>query len=178
MEENRRLNPDRRTIKSKIDGDRRAVDERRELFSEKSLVGKLRKIPFFSELTNDEFKKVISVCSKESFSKDDILFHEGSTAEKMFILIDGVLCVALEGKEISFVTPISIIGEMGLFTRRPRSATVTAKTECLLLKLSKIELSNLFKRMDMLEKRIYLGMIKELSNKLRKVNKFIVEIKK
>ncbi|MFC1551361.1 Crp/Fnr family transcriptional regulator [Candidatus Latescibacterota bacterium] len=178
MVENRRLNPDRRLTQDEIKFDRRAIDERREIFSEKSLVGKLRKIPIFSEITNDEFKKILSVCSKEIFLKDEILFHEGSTADNMYILIDGVLGMTLEGKELSFVTPISIVGEMGILTRRPRSLTVTAKTDCILLKLTRIELSNLFKRMDMLEKRLYHGMIKELSNKLRKVNRFIIELKK
>ncbi|MFC1651417.1 cyclic nucleotide-binding domain-containing protein [Candidatus Latescibacterota bacterium] len=178
MEQNRRFIPDRRMTQSNIVSDRRATDERREIFSEKTLVGKLRKIPIFSELTNDEFKKVLSVCSREVFAKNEIIFHEGSTADNMYILTDGVIGVTLEGKELSFITPLSVIGDMGIFTRKPRSATITAKTDCVLLKLTRIELTNLFKRLDMLDKRFYLGMIKELSNKLRKVNRFIIKFKK
>lgn len=178
MERNRRLNTERRMKQIDIDTEQRIVDDRREIFSKKALVGKLRKIPIFSELTNDEFKKVISVCSKEVFSKDEIIFHEGSTADNMYILIEGVIGVTLEGKNLSFVTPLGVIGDMGIFTRKPRSATITAKTDCVLLKLTKIELTNLFKRMDMLDKRLYLGMIKELSNKLRKLNRLIIGHKK
>ncbi|MFC1538788.1 cyclic nucleotide-binding domain-containing protein [Candidatus Latescibacterota bacterium] len=178
MEEHRRLNPDRRILEKIIDLERRIIDERREIFSNKKLVGKLKEILIFSELTNDEFKKVLSVCSREVFSKNEIIYHEGSTADNMYILIDGVLEVTLEGKELRFATPLSVIGDMGIFTRKPRSATITAKTDCILLKLTKIELSNLFKRTDMLDKRFYLGMIKELSNKLRKVNRFIIKLKK
>ena len=176
--ENRRLNPDRRTTPAEIETDRRILDDRREVLRDKSLLGKLRKTPLFSELTNDEFKKVLAICSKVHFSNNDIIYHEGSTADNMFILTEGLLGVSLEGEELSVFTPISEIGGMGLFTRNPRSATIVAKTDCTLLKLTKIELSNLIKRTDLFEKRFYLGMIKELSNKLRNSNKFIIRLKK
>ncbi len=178
MDQNRRFIPDRRSQQLQIQLERRQNNERREILSDTKLLGLLRKSALLSELTNDEFKKVLSVCSKEDFAKGEIVFHEGSTSDTMFVLVDGVLSMTLEGKALGFVTPIGVIGDMGILTRRPRSATLTAHTDCVLLKMTKIELTNLFKRYDMLDKRFYLGMIKELSNKLRKANRFIIELKK
>ena len=95
----------------------------------------------------------------------------------MFILIEGVLQIMLRGKELNLVTPVDFIGEMGIFTGEPRSATVYAKTDCVLLKINRYELFSLFEANKTLNNRFQLGMIKNLSEKLRKMNKIIIDMK-
>jgi len=179
MERCRRTGFDRREKISSVQSERRTGTERRELiFNQKKLIGKLRKTPIFNELTNSEFKNILSICSKQTFLKSEVIYYEGSKSDDMYIFIDGILKVTLEGNELSLITPVDVIGEMGVFTREPRSATVSAKTDCALLKLTRVELINLFEKNSMLRNRFYLGMIINLSNKLRKENEFITILKK
>ena len=179
MERCRRTGFDRREKILSVQSERRTDIERRELiFNQKKLIGKLRKTPIFNELTNSEFKNILSICSKQTFLKNEVIYYEGSKSDDMYIFIDGILKVTLKGDELSLITPVDVIGEMGIFTREPRSATVYAKTDCVLLKLTRVELYRLFEKNSMLCNRFYLGMIINLSNKLRKANEFITKLKK
>ena len=178
MEWSRRSGFDRRGKISSVQSERRNGIERRELiFDQKKLIRMLRKTPIFNELTNNEFKNILSICSKQLFLKNEVIYFEGSKSDDMYIFIDGILKVTLEGDELSLITPVDVIGEMGIFTRELRSATVYAKTDCVLLKLTRVELTNLFEKKSMLRNRFYLGMIINLSNKLRKANEFITKLK-
>ena len=87
----------------------------------------------------------LSVLNKH-FLKNEVIYYEDSKSDNMYILIDGICKVTLEGNEMSLITPIDIIGEMGIFTREHRSATVSAKTDCALLKLTRVELHNLIEK--------------------------------
>ena len=179
MEQCRRKGLDRRESISSVHPEQRTGDERRELIViEKKLIGKLRNTPIINKLTNSEFKNILSICSKQTFLKDEFIYHEGKTSEDMYILIDGILKITLKGSELSLITPIDVIGEMGLFTHEPRSATISAKTDCALLKLTRVELFRLYAKKSMLRNRFYLGMIINLSGKLRKANEFIIQLKK
>ena len=179
MERNRRTGFDRRGKKSRVQSVQRTGIERRELFiDQKKIIGKLKNTPIFNELTITEFKNILSICSKQTFLKNEIIYYEGSKSDDMYISIEGILKVTLKGNELSLITPVDLIGEMGIFTHEPRSATVSAKTDCVLLKLTRVELNNLFEKKSMLRNRFYLGMIINLSNKLRKANEFITKLKK
>jgi CRP-like cAMP-binding protein len=179
MEYYRRSGFDRRESISDVHSERRTGEERRELIvNEKKIIGELRETPIFNKLTNSEFKNILAICSKQTFSKGEFIYQEGKKSEDMYILIDGILKVTLKGSELSLITPIDVIGEMGLFSHEPRSATINAETDCVLLKLTRVELFRLYAKKTMLSNRFYLGMIINLSDKLRKANEFIVELKK
>ncbi len=94
-------------------------------------------------------KNILSICSKQTFLKNEVIYYEDSKSDDMYIFIEGILKVTLKGNELSLITPIDLIGEMGVFTHEPRSATVSAKTDCVLFKLTRVELNNLF------EKKVY-----------------------
>ncbi len=178
MERNRRTGFDRREKISRVQSEQRTGIERRELIiDQKKIIGKLKNTPIFNELTITEFKNILSVCSKQIFLKNEVIYYEGNKSDDMYIFIEGILKVTLKGNELSLITPIDLIGEMGVFTHEPRSATVSAKTDCVLFKLTRVELNNLFEKKSMLRNRFYLGMIINLSNKLRKANEFITKLK-
>jgi CRP-like cAMP-binding protein len=71
-------------------------------------------------------------------SEDLIEFPAGSTilsedneGDYMYVLIDGEAVVSLHGRVLATVAPGEMVGEMALINRHTRSATVTAKTDCL-----------------------------------------------
>jgi len=178
MERSRRTGFDRREKISRVQSEQRTGIERRELIiDQKKIIGKLKSTPIFNELTITEFKNILSICSKQTFLKNEVIYYEGSKSDDMYISIEGILRVTLKGNELSLITPVDVMGEMGVFTHEPRSATVSAKTDCVLLKLTRVELNNLFEKKSMLRNRFYLGMIINLSNKLRKANEFITKLK-
>lgn len=178
MEENRRSGFDRRLSVINFPSERRTGFDRRDLIRHQNvLLGKLKNTPLFQPFNEDEFKYILNICSKKTFSKGCRLFLEGEPSNDMYILLEGVLQVNLHGKELSLVTAVDIVGEMGIFSGEPRSATVYAKTDSVLLKINRYELFGLLEANKSINNLFQLGMINNLSEKLRKTNKKIVDLK-
>ena len=97
----------------------------------------------------------------------------------MFILIKGILKVVFpDGKELSRISPVETVGEMGLFTAERRSASVVAVEDSILLAIYKKELMNLFRKESDVGIQILTNVISDMSNKLKKSNTTIEELKK
>jgi CRP/FNR family transcriptional regulator, cyclic AMP receptor protein len=58
----------------------------------------------------------------------ECLIREGEPGREVFLIVDGQAAVSLHDKPLGTVGPGEFVGEMTLFERAPRSATVTALT--------------------------------------------------
>jgi len=63
-------------------------------------------------------------------SPGETLFNEGDQGEHMYVLLEGSLDVVIAGKVVETSEPGSLLGEIALIERVPRSATVIARTAC------------------------------------------------
>ncbi|MFC1541892.1 Crp/Fnr family transcriptional regulator [Candidatus Latescibacterota bacterium] len=179
MREIRRSGFDRRSsdindeLESRGGKDRRALNNNYYQF-----IKILKKIPIFKNLRVDQFQQILNICSKNTFKKDESIFVEGQESQEMFILINGELKITfIDGKELSVIKPVGIVGEMGIFTGEQRSASVTASTNCLLLIIHRKELFKIFERDCFLAIQILMNVIKDLSHKLRNNNVIIDELR-
>lgn len=68
------------------------------------------------------------------YPADSVIFEEGSTAEFMYVIIQGEITLSLHGKKIGVAAPGAIVGEMALLDSEVRSATGTAISDCVLAK--------------------------------------------
>ena len=59
-----------------------------------------------------------------------------SSADRMYLLLEGAVVLSIGGKSIDTVSPGEIFGEMATITNSPRSATATAKTACRVIALN------------------------------------------
>ena len=67
------------------------------------------------------------------------LFHEGAPPDALYVVAEGTLSVQRSrsgGAEVARLVPGDVLGEMGLLTGRPRSATVAAVGPARVLRLS------------------------------------------
>ena len=71
----------------------------------------------------------------------------------------------MDGKSLSLIKPVGIVGEMGIFTGEPRSASVSAATDCLLFTIHRKELFKTFEKDSFLALQILMNVIKDLSNR-------------
>lgn len=60
----------------------------------------------------------------------EVLFSQGDPADAMYLVRSGVLRVWRDGERIETLGPGSVVGEMGLVDRAPRSATAIAGPDC------------------------------------------------
>ena len=129
----------------------------------------------FNELNVEQIKKIFRICSIQNLAKDDILCHAGDESNHIFILIAGSIRATLkDGSQLSNISPLWTIGEMGVFSGERRSATVIADSECTLLTIFKTEFLKVFRNDPVLGKQVTMNINKYLSHKLR-INQAIIE---
>ena len=172
MEPTFRSGYDRRKNNDTLKNDRRADNERRNLINRiEHYSGILEKIPVFKEFKIDQLKRILSISSYKTLEKDEIICKADDESLEIYILISGQLCVTFsDGKEITRIEPPGIVGEMGLFTGDPRSATVVTGKESLVITIKKTEMMILLRQDHELCRILLLNIISELSKKLRHIN--------
>jgi diguanylate cyclase (GGDEF)-like protein len=119
----------------------------------------LADIPTFSELNKNELITMGQILQSVYVNKDDIIFKEGDTGDNMFILLSGFLSAygaQADGKQrwLFDIKPGDFFGEMSLIAHEPRSATVYAKTNSILLMLTVVDFFNFIDEYPMISYKI------------------------
>ena len=120
-------------------------------------------------LPAEERRRLTQRCVEQRFDKGQIVYFEGQAADSMLALVEGHLKVSTfssDGNEllIATVTPGEIIGELGVLSSDPRSATVTATTQSRALLLTRAVV------MELIEERpaMAVAMLCRLADMVRK----------
>jgi hypothetical protein len=59
---------------------------------------------------------------------DDVLAKQGDPGESLFLVLDGVLDVSVDGRKVGNLGPGAVVGEHAVLESSPRTATLTAMT--------------------------------------------------
>ena len=135
------------------------------------VVATIKRIPLFSDLRPEQAVLLLKACDQESIGAKEILCNFGDPSDRMFVLVSGSLSIRSEEDiQVAKIEPISPVGEMGIFTGEPRSATVVAREECSFLVLTKWQLDLLLRRNPDVELAIGRNLIRILSERIRGAN--------
>lgn len=73
----------------------------------------------------------------KQFSAGQTIFAEGDADDNFFFVVEeGQVEIANHKKFLEVIGPGGFFGEMGLVNKKPRSATATAKTDCVLVQVN------------------------------------------
>jgi len=150
---------------------------------ENNIIEKLKRIPYFHHLSDEVIEKLSLLAIEVTCSKGDLIFQEGDKSDALYIVINGegniYKIIDMEKniqKSLGFIESDALIGEMGIFTNEPRSATISAMTDMKLLKLKKEDLEKFFLEDPMSASMVMNEFIKVLSEKLRATSKEMITI--
>jgi CRP/FNR family cyclic AMP-dependent transcriptional regulator len=94
----------------------------------------------FQGLTPAEISELLSHAEKCTFEPDATIVKEGSVGNHMYVILDGEAMVTKRGRdgevELARLFSADSFGEMALADNEARSATVTAVSPCILVRLS------------------------------------------
>eukprot|EP00121_Abeoforma_whisleri_P005968 Awhi_evm1s5418 len=76
--------------------------------------------------------------------QESVIFNEGDDGDSFYILLFGDLDVVIGGNLINSISPGNFFGEIALVTDRPRTASIIAREECVLLSMSKVTFEEIF----------------------------------
>ena len=101
---------------------------------------RLTAIPIFSELSDEEARRLAAFATETSAAEGQMLMKEGDYSVELIAIEEGTADVIQGGSKIASLTAGALIGEMGLLERRPRNADVIATSPMRLLKLTHWEI--------------------------------------
>ncbi len=77
------------------------------------------------------------------YPAEAVIITEGIEGNCMYVVMEGEATVSLRDKVLATALPGEIVGEMALINSDIRSATVTAKTDCLLARIDQSSFDSL-----------------------------------
>lgn len=134
---------------------------------ENQLLQVLRKIPLFKGLDPQKIKKILGLCMHKVYQPEQLICRSGAPSDELYILLSGELAVVTpEAVKLASIKPVTTVGEMGVITAQPRSATVQAIQPSNIFAISKQQLDAALRDDQAMQAQIYLNIIRILSDKL------------
>jgi hypothetical protein len=70
------------------------------------------------------------ISDRRALEPDDTLVEQGAPGDELYLILDGVLAVEIDGEEVAEIGPGAIVGERALLEGGTRTATLRARTRC------------------------------------------------
>jgi CRP-like cAMP-binding protein len=124
----------------------------------------LRTVPLFARCTNKQLKEIGRVADETSVQAGKVLVRQGDVGFDLMILVEGIAEVTRDGTVVGEVGPGHFIGEMAVLSERRRNATLTAKTDVVLLVLTRSGLDQLLDDIPGLAKQLLYEVVARVAN--------------
>ena len=126
----------------------------------------------FGELDGEMLRDLESKMTWRSLRRGDLLCYQGEPSDSFYIIISGRMQVLItdasgRSRPVAEMSQGESVGEMGVFTGEPRSATIIASRDSELLEFSREEFEEFTRRYPELMRR----MTRLLINRLQRINK-------
>ena len=130
-----------------------------------------RGIPLFAQVADADLEQIASHLIERRYPRNTTIVEEGLPGDYMYIIREGrvkVTKLSDDGREkiLEFLEEGAFVGEMALFERAPRSASVKTLTPVRLHALSRTDFIGLLRKSPDLA----MAVIQELSRRLRTIN--------
>src|SRR5438874_8196593 len=101
---------------------------------------RLRAIPIFSHLSDEEARRLATFATETSVAEGQILMKQGDYSTELIAIEEWTADVIRDDAKVASLKEGDLIGEMGLIERRPRNADVIATSPMRVLKLTHWEI--------------------------------------
>jgi CRP-like cAMP-binding protein len=128
-------------------------------------------VPFMAELTENDTRSLQPLMHSFTFSEGETLFEEGDPGDALYFVQSGTIEVFKSddlGGRLPLITlsGTGVLGEMGLLSNAPRTATALATSEVRALRLSHSDFQAALDEGNMAAYRLVLALARVLSQRL------------
>lgn len=133
----------------------------------------LRDIRLFTAVAETDLAALGQRLRERTLRKNQVLFREGDPGDEMFLVCRGAVLVSkvVKGKVeqvLNRIGPGEFFGEMSLLDGSPRSATIQAETDTMLLVLDRKSLNQLIEVSPHAAAAFFYAMVHVFMERLRK----------
>ena len=126
----------------------------------------LSKVPLFSKLEQSKLKLLAFTSELQTYEDSEIVFREGEAADCAFVILDGEADIYANTDSgqvvVGTLKSNQLLGELGVLTNAPRSATIRASGKLMMLRIS----SDMFLKLLAENPSVALDVMRQLSGKL------------
>jgi CRP-like cAMP-binding protein len=131
----------------------------------------LKAVPLFNGLDSRRLKLIAFTSDRMSYEPGAILFRQGDDSDAAFVILEGRADVMLETPagqiKVATLGENSLVGEMGVMTNSPRSATIVAESALTTLRIPKEMFMSLVTEFS----QVSLAVIRELASRVEHTNR-------
>ncbi len=127
-------------------------------------------VSLFAGLNNEQVNRVAGVCTVVTFESGQTIFKEGDLDQSMYVILDGLVSITVEGSEqsVGVVGAGECLGEMSLLTGASHSATAGAQVQVESAVLLHHDLAELIRQRPDIGLLIYKNLAVGMGNKLHR----------
>jgi len=129
--------------------------------------GYLKRVSLFSYMDDEQLQALAALMTEHSYAPGEYICHQDDLGDELYVMLDGEVEVIAEANGQTRVVSLQgtgdIIGEIAILSKKPRIASLRAKTEVRLLTLTRSQFQTLtHQQPEMLEQVITL-LVEKLS---------------
>jgi CRP/FNR family transcriptional regulator, cyclic AMP receptor protein len=147
-------------------------DEDRMLIIEKVLL--LKSSDIFRNCSEQDLVEVASICKEMQVNEGVTIFNKGDAGNCMYFIHAGSVKIHDKEHQLAVLSANEIFGELSVLDSETRSASATALTECILLKIEQ----EFFYDVVAVNSDILKGIMRTLCKRLREQDRVTVEMKR
>ena len=142
---------------------------------EDQVIGALGKTIFFSSLNTDQARWVVEHCKFFKSDAKETVVKQGDPSDCFYLLLKGRTRVLVqqadsgEAVEVGKLAPPRAIGEIGILLDQPRTATVVADEQCLLLRFDEETFGLMFDKVKGFGQAVCSALARRLDEVSRKI---------
>lgn len=117
---------------------------------DRELIKYIHTLPFFKSFSEGQIDEILSASQLSKFEKGKTIIAEGEIDDSFYILISGDVSVQKENRDVAVLAKGECFGEISYLTGEARTATIVARSDCILLKFSSTLLEKLSESIQLL----------------------------
>lgn len=127
----------------------------------------LKKIDLFRRIRGEDLARIADIAEEISYDAAERVFAEGDGGDALYLIVNGKVKVHKSEVQLAELGERQCFGEISILDSEPRSASVTALSPILLLKIRREDFGDIMQQ----KPEIAQGVIKVLCGRLRSANK-------
>ena len=117
---------------------------------DRELINYIHALPFFNNFTQAQIDEILSASNLNKVDAGNTIIEEGEIDDSFYILISGDVLVRKGDRDVAVLEKGQCFGEMAYLTGEARTASIIAKSDCILLKFSATLLEKLSESIQLL----------------------------
>ncbi len=154
------------------------ADEKRDALKLQKKIEFLRSLFLFQDFTDPELIRALRTIYVVKKKEKELIIEEGTWGNELFVLVEGLVDVMVDGENLTSVGPGGHFGELALIDDHYRSASIIARTDVILLAMTRENFLRLLEDDARLANKILWRFLRNMAGRVRDLSAEVSSLRK